>query len=109
MRKVLTIACILFIILGVLAELVVPRLAEEQLKDAIRTSAASNDVELSLDATPRFLVGLGRIGVRTIAIYLVTTAVAILSIAMKPILCLVFSYCLPGFPRPAMTFIPLTC
>ena len=61
MRKVLTIFLILFIILSVFAEIIIPRLAEGTLQKGIMKQAASNDVQISLDSSPRALICLGSI------------------------------------------------
>ena len=62
MRKVLTIFLILFIILSVFAEFIVPHLAESALQKEIVKRASSYDVQITLDSTPRALISLGRIG-----------------------------------------------
>ncbi len=61
MRKVLTIFLILFIILGVFAEVILPNLVESALRKEIMEKAASNDVQLTLDSMPRALICLGDI------------------------------------------------
>ncbi len=61
MRKFLTIFLILFIILGVFVELVVPQIAEGTIQKEIMKKAASNDVQISLSSTPNALICLGNI------------------------------------------------
>jgi len=62
LRKVLTIFLILFIILSVFAEILVPQWAESTLQKGIMNRTASNDVQISLDSSPRALICLGDIG-----------------------------------------------
>ena len=62
MRKTLTIVLILFIILSVFAEIIIPQMAESTLQKGIMKQAASNDVQISLDSSPRALIALGSIG-----------------------------------------------
>ncbi len=61
LRKVLTIFLILFIILGVFVELVIPQLAEGTIQKEIMKKTASNDVQISLSSTPNALICLGSV------------------------------------------------
>lgn len=62
LRKGLTILGILFIILIVFGEVVVPQLAESALKAQLVQMASTRDVQVSLDAEPRAMIALGHIG-----------------------------------------------
>ena len=62
MRKILALLIILLALLGVFGEFVVPHLAEGMLQRELVQRAKTEDVQISLDATPRILIALGRVG-----------------------------------------------
>ena len=61
MRKFLTIIGLLIIILAVLTEIVLPQILTGMLKDKIAQLTASQEVELSIDSSPRFMIATGRV------------------------------------------------
>lgn len=62
MRKILAILVILLALVGVFGEVIAPHLVEGVLRQELVKYAKTDDVQVSLDATPRALVSLGRAG-----------------------------------------------
>ena len=61
MRKFLIVIGILFIILAVLTEIVIPQTISGMLKTRIEGLTHSQEVDLSIDSSPRFLMATGQI------------------------------------------------
>ena len=61
MRKFLIIIGILLIILAVLTEIVLPQILTGMLKTRVETLTQSQEVDLSIDSTPRFLIATGQV------------------------------------------------
>lgn len=61
MRKFLTVIGVLIIILAVLTEIVLPQILTGMLKEKIAVLTASQQVELSIDSSPRFMIATGRV------------------------------------------------
>ena len=61
MKKILLFFGILLALLALLAELVLPQILTSMLRDQVIRLTASQEVNLSLDSTPRFLIAAGRV------------------------------------------------
>ncbi|MBR1728393.1 MAG: LmeA family phospholipid-binding protein [Selenomonadaceae bacterium] len=61
MRKFLIVIGVLFIILAVLTEIVLPQILSGMLKEKISQLTYSQEVDLSIDSSPRFLITTGQV------------------------------------------------
>ena len=61
MRKFLIVIGVLFIILAVLTEIVLPQILTGMLKERLIVLTNSQEVNLSIDSSPRFLIATGRV------------------------------------------------
>ena len=61
LRKFLIVIGVLFIILAVLTEIVLPQILTGMLKDKVIELTHSQEVNLSIDSSPRFLIATGQV------------------------------------------------
>ena len=61
MRKFCTIIGVLIVVLALITEIVLPSLISSMLKDRISQLTYSQEVDLSIDSSPRFMIATGRV------------------------------------------------